>query len=90
MRVESAVVEPVAEIVPEAVVAEVIAPHSEPVKAELPAGVESVADQTKMANPVKRTVCRVAHVAPRVTCASAVSVVVAIVTNAIRPSRLCR
>ncbi|VEB07359.1 ribonuclease, Rne/Rng family [Klebsiella pneumoniae] len=45
VRVESAVVEPVAEIVPEAVVAEVIAPHSEPVKAELPAGVESVADQ---------------------------------------------
>ncbi|WP_454795742.1 ribonuclease E [Klebsiella quasipneumoniae] len=45
VRVESAVVEQVAEIVPEAVVAEVIAPHSEPVKAELPAVVESVADQ---------------------------------------------
>ena len=45
VRVESAVVEQVAEIVPEAVVAEVIAPRSEPVKAELPAVVESVADQ---------------------------------------------
>lgn len=45
VRVESAVVEPVTEIVPEAVVAEVIAPQSEPVKAELPAGVESVADR---------------------------------------------
>lgn len=45
VRVESAVVEQVAEIVPEAVVAEVIAPHSEPVKAELPAVVENVADQ---------------------------------------------
>ncbi|MCS5931597.1 hypothetical protein LNQ03_07070 [Klebsiella pneumoniae subsp. pneumoniae] len=42
---------------PEAVVAEVIAPHSEPVKAELPAGVESVADQDENGESVKRTVC---------------------------------
>ena len=68
VRVESAVVEPVAEIVPEAVVAEVIAPHSEPVKAELPAGVESVADQdengeSREANGMPRRP-RV----PRVTC----------------------
>ncbi len=39
VRVESAVVEPVAEIVPEAVVAEGLSlRNSEPVKAELPAG----------------------------------------------------
>ena len=61
VRVESAVVEPVAEIVPEAVVAE-IAPHRS-VKAELPVqGWRAWRTRRKMANPVKRTVCRVAHV----------------------------
>ncbi|MGX6596186.1 ribonuclease E [Klebsiella quasivariicola] len=44
VRIESAVAEQAVESVPEAVVAEVVAPRSEPVKAELPAVVENVAD----------------------------------------------
>ncbi|WP_251354329.1 ribonuclease E [Klebsiella africana] len=44
VRIESAVAEQAAENVPEAVVAEVVAPRSEPVQAELPAVVENVAD----------------------------------------------
>jgi hypothetical protein len=97
VRIESAAAEQVVEPVAAPQVAEApvvqpeaAAPRTELAKVDLPAVVEPLRNMTTTVKPANLTVCRVVHVVPLVTCASAASAVVATVMSVTRRNPRCR